>query len=78
MEGGAADKLIKNQEGVCTAGAVVVDQAAPAIATIEAPTIWKTLCLKKIAGGKSHAQGWCLCGRCKKQTTYIYVQHMHA
>jgi hypothetical protein len=27
--------------------------------------------------GKHHAQGWCLCGGCKKQTTYIYSRCTH-
>ncbi len=72
-----ADKLIKNQEGVHATKAANVDQAAAAVATINAPTIQRTLCLNKIAGGKCHAQGWCLCGRCKKQTTYVCRRCMH-
>jgi hypothetical protein len=51
--------------------AAVVDQAAAAVTTIEAPTMRRTLCLKKKGGGKHHAQGWRLCGGCKKQTTYV-------
>jgi hypothetical protein len=54
-----------------------VDQAAATVATIEAPTIWRTLHLDKIAGGKRHAQGWRLCGGCKKQTTYVCSRCMH-
>jgi hypothetical protein len=77
IDRGVADKLIKKQEGVCKAQAAVVDQAAATIANIEAPTIWRTLCLKKIAGEKCHTQGWCLCGRCKKQTTYICSRCTH-
>jgi hypothetical protein len=60
IDGGVADELIKNQEGVCATQAAVVDQVAAAIATIKAPTIWRTLHLKKIAGGICYAQGWCL------------------
>ncbi len=52
IDRGVADKLIKNQEGVRGTQAAVVDQAAAAVATIKAPTIWRTLCLKKIAGVK--------------------------
>ncbi len=53
------------QESDRVTQASVVDQAASAVATIEVPTIWRTLGHKKIAGGKRHAQGWCLCGGCK-------------
>jgi hypothetical protein len=77
IDGGVADELIKNQEGVCVTQAAIVDQAAAAIATIEVPKIWRTLYLKKIAKGKHHAQGWYFCGGCKKQTTYVCSRCMH-
>jgi hypothetical protein len=50
--GRLADKLIKNQEGVRATQAAVMDQAAAAVVSIKAPTVWETLCLKKIARGK--------------------------
>ncbi len=75
--GRLADELIKNQEGVCVMQAAIVDQAAAAIASIKTPTIKKTLCLKKIAGGKCHIQGWRLCGGCKKQTTFLCSRCKH-
>ncbi len=37
--GGVADKLIKNQEGVCATQSAFVDQVAAAVATIKVPTI---------------------------------------
>jgi hypothetical protein len=36
--------------------AAIVDQAATAVASIEAPTLQKTLCLKKKGRRKHHAQ----------------------
>ncbi len=77
IDSGVADKLIKNQEGVHAMQAAVVDQAAAAVTTIKVPTIWKTFHLKKIDGGKRHAQGWCLCSGCKKQTTYVCSRCTH-
>ncbi len=69
--GRLADELIKNQEGVCAMQAAIVDQAAAAVVSIEAPTLRRTLFLKNKGRGKHHAQGWCLCGDCKKQTTLV-------
>jgi hypothetical protein len=51
--GRLADKLIKNQEGVCATQAVVMDRAAAAIASIEALTMRRTLCQKERGGGTS-------------------------
>jgi hypothetical protein len=77
INGGVADELIKNQEAVRVTRAAIVDQTAAAVATIEVPTIWRTLHLKKIARGEHHAQGWCLCSGCKKQTAYACSRCTH-
>ena len=67
--GRLADDLIKNQEGVRATRAAVVNQVASAVATTATPTVRKTHHLKRGKGGH-HAQGWCLCSKCKNQTTY--------
>ena len=49
--GRPANNLIKNQEGVCTMQAAVVNQMAVAVATAAMPKVRKTHCLKHSKGG---------------------------
>ena len=66
--GRLVNELITNQEGVRAARAAIVNQVAAAVAAGGRPTVRKTPHLKRSKGGH-HAQGWCLCGKCKTLTT---------